>query len=101
RRFRFGLFYQAEDGIRVRNVTGVQTCALPISNNGRKLSSNSLNNEVAIFFISEGRAANTSCFHLLNSPSVRSLTCAIFKPPANCFNNSGFNRVPWQTGHVE
>src|SRR5437868_14260859 len=23
-------FYQAEDGIRVRNVTGVQTCALPI-----------------------------------------------------------------------
>src|SRR5699024_12146136 len=25
-------FFQAEDGIRVRNVTGVQTCALPISN---------------------------------------------------------------------
>src|SRR5699024_11959053 len=24
------LFFQAEDGIRVRNVTGVQTCALPI-----------------------------------------------------------------------
>src|SRR5207249_6431907 len=24
-------FLQAEDGIRVRNVTGVQTCALPIS----------------------------------------------------------------------
>src|SRR5699024_12196521 len=24
-------FYQAEDGIRDRNVTGVQTCALPIS----------------------------------------------------------------------
>ena len=23
-------FFQAEDGIRVRNVTGVQTCALPI-----------------------------------------------------------------------
>src|SRR5699024_11235979 len=23
-------FYQAEDGIRYRNVTGVQTCALPI-----------------------------------------------------------------------
>src|SRR5699024_11650512 len=28
--FRF-LFFQAEDGIRYRNVTGVQTCALPIS----------------------------------------------------------------------
>src|SRR5699024_7017429 len=26
------IFFQAEDGIRARNVTGVQTCALPISN---------------------------------------------------------------------
>src|SRR5699024_11344709 len=26
-------FFQAEDGIRDRNVTGVQTCALPISGN--------------------------------------------------------------------
>src|SRR5207249_6517952 len=26
-------FFQAEDGIRDRNVTGVQTCALPISKN--------------------------------------------------------------------
>src|SRR5699024_2858470 len=29
-------FFQAEDGIRDRNVTGVQTCALPISANLRK-----------------------------------------------------------------
>src|SRR5699024_11705503 len=28
--------FQAEDGIRDRNVTGVQTCALPISTPGRK-----------------------------------------------------------------
>src|SRR5207249_9671646 len=27
-------FFQAEDGIRDRNVTGVQTCALPISGTG-------------------------------------------------------------------
>src|SRR5699024_11984114 len=27
----FVCFFQAEDGIRDRNVTGVQTCALPIS----------------------------------------------------------------------
>src|SRR5437773_3710612 len=27
-------FFQAEDGIRDRDVTGVQTCALPISNSG-------------------------------------------------------------------
>src|SRR5207249_5915660 len=26
----FDFFFQAEDGIRDRNVTGVQTCALPI-----------------------------------------------------------------------
>src|SRR5438067_10097303 len=28
-------FFQAEDGIRDRNVTGVQTCALPIFPQGR------------------------------------------------------------------
>src|SRR5699024_11561021 len=28
----FRFFFQAEDGIRDRNVTGVQTCALPILN---------------------------------------------------------------------
>src|SRR5699024_11493638 len=32
RLFCFLFFFQAEDGIRDRNVTGVQTCALPISN---------------------------------------------------------------------
>src|SRR5207249_2634697 len=31
----FFFFFQAEDGIRDRNVTGVQTCALPICNLGR------------------------------------------------------------------
>src|SRR5699024_4195629 len=29
------VYFQAEDGIRVRNVTGVQTCALPISPTSR------------------------------------------------------------------
>src|SRR5262249_59199539 len=29
--FFFGFFFQAEDGIRDWSVTGVQTCALPIS----------------------------------------------------------------------
>src|SRR5207249_5796052 len=31
-------FFQAEDGIRDRNVTGVQTCALPISPSLRHVS---------------------------------------------------------------
>src|SRR5437868_14422962 len=30
-------FFQAEDGIRDRNVTGVQTCALPICGQGTRL----------------------------------------------------------------
>src|SRR6266540_7045671 len=30
----FFFFFQAEDGIRVRDVTGVQTCALPIYRGG-------------------------------------------------------------------
>src|SRR5699024_12152576 len=32
-------FFQAEDGIRDRNVTGVQTCALPIWGHGWRLRS--------------------------------------------------------------
>src|SRR5437667_8139889 len=32
--FFFCFFFQAEDGIRDRDVTGVQTCALPISRPG-------------------------------------------------------------------
>src|SRR5699024_12170026 len=35
-------FFQAEDGIRARNVTGVQTCALPISTPATKPASNLL-----------------------------------------------------------
>src|SRR3989454_9411722 len=34
-RFLFFFFFQAEDGIRDYKVTGVQTCALPISTPGR------------------------------------------------------------------
>src|SRR5690625_3084541 len=33
RHFSYDFFFQAEDGIRDGHVTGVQTCALPISNN--------------------------------------------------------------------
>src|SRR5689334_23740183 len=36
-RFFFFFFFQAEDGIRDGTVTGVQTCALPISGNARQV----------------------------------------------------------------
>src|SRR2546426_3768837 len=34
----FFFFFQAEDGIRDYKVTGVQTCALPISRDGHRLA---------------------------------------------------------------
>src|SRR5699024_11427678 len=40
-------FFQAEDGIRVRNVTGVQTCALPISTPAPRLYTRGLEVEVS------------------------------------------------------
>src|SRR5699024_11326356 len=45
-------FFQAEDGIRDRNVTGVQTCALPISELGGDPASVLL----VLFFVIAGMA---------------------------------------------
>src|SRR5690606_40689175 len=39
--FYFLFFFQAEDGIRDFHVTGVQTCALPISDHQRRVRSSS------------------------------------------------------------
>src|SRR5437773_3622069 len=44
-------FFQAEDGIRDRDVTGVQTCALPISETYLKRSSFHPGQEYAISFV--------------------------------------------------
>src|SRR2546425_9624340 len=44
---RIGFFFQAEDGIRDKLVTGVQTCALPILD--------------AVLLMGEVRAAHASC----------------------------------------
>src|SRR6266704_6617613 len=41
-------FFQAEDGIRDRNVTGVQTCALPISTNRRTPASRAAARSVSV-----------------------------------------------------
>src|SRR5438067_9525118 len=40
-------FFQAEDGIRGRNVTGVQTCALPIYNRRLAILASSRRNDPA------------------------------------------------------
>src|SRR5206468_6405247 len=52
RRSEFFFFFQAEDGIRDLIVTGVQTCALPISRGG-----------VPAFALRDGRQANPAPPH--------------------------------------
>src|SRR2546425_4127789 len=52
----FFFFFQAEDGIRDKLVTGVQTCALPISYTSRPLRSSS-----AVARRAPGSAGHVSC----------------------------------------
>src|SRR5699024_12029356 len=58
-------FFQAEDGIRDRNVTGVQTCALPISNTcGRTMNTRPGPSAASIFseaMRSEERRVGKEC----------------------------------------
>src|SRR5437868_9510813 len=58
-------FFQAEDGIRYRNVTGVQTCALPISRerSSRHLGRLARPDEIAsaVIFRSEERRVGKEC----------------------------------------
>src|SRR5207249_8945769 len=69
--FFFFFFFQAEDGIRDRNVTGVQTCALPIYRLGRVGWKDDPHFEpgafAAIYSASAGipRRINTLCNRLL------------------------------------
>src|SRR5688500_2565879 len=60
------VFFQAEDGIRDYKVTGVQTCALPISSLARLAcsvdSTFCRSNSVSMIFVSpETRSMSTSC----------------------------------------
>src|SRR5699024_12218027 len=49
----FFFFFQAEDGIRDRNVTGVQTCALPILPAHHRPKRRQSSQRVCGFFLSE------------------------------------------------
>src|SRR2546423_15639751 len=49
-----GFFFQAEDGIRDKLVTGVQTCALPISSGGQVTYANATQTDVARFTDADG-----------------------------------------------
>src|SRR5690349_3256042 len=80
-------FFQAEDGIRDLYVTGVQTCALPISNCLRKLSTTCLSSDTSLLrsatsfsscarrspsgkTVAEGREAGAAS-HPLTSPASK------------------------------
>src|SRR5438067_13872671 len=58
-------FFQAEDGIRDRNVTGVQTCALPIfksvafSADGKRIVSGSWDKSVKVWDADKGQEVRT------------------------------------------
>src|ERR1017187_10626994 len=55
---KYVFFFQAEDGIRVTSVTGVQTCALPIcvafSADGRRLATAELRGVVQVYALDIG-----------------------------------------------
>src|SRR5699024_12799093 len=61
----FVFFFQAEDGIRDRNVTGVQTCALPISAAALR--------EMEKVFAEEG--IETEILHIGNKPIRGCIAC--------------------------
>src|SRR5207248_8530126 len=67
-------FFQAEDGIRDRTVTGVQTCALPISGeNGRSGSVGIAVRQAA----DRGRhPRRQSVFHYSAGPPAAALSCS-------------------------
>src|SRR5436305_5169791 len=54
----FFFFFQAEDGIRDADVTGVQTCALPIS------SGEDLSVAPGVVHVSRGEVALLPCLHV-------------------------------------
>src|SRR5437762_9863642 len=55
--YMFFFFFQAEDGIRDTSVTGVQTCALPISLVRSYLKAHDLTSVDDVWFVFYGRVA--------------------------------------------
>src|SRR5690625_7636435 len=75
-----GIFFQAEDGIRDGHVTGVQTCALPISN------------ESIHEWLEEKNLYWADDFHIANSMVVSTLKSFVANSKVN-FNRSEERRV--------
>src|SRR5207253_8039691 len=75
-------FFQAEDGIRDGHVTGVQTCALPIS----------LTRNISLFCGGESFPARGSTAFASSSIAPMGLLTSLVR---NCFARSGPILWPW------
>src|SRR5690349_22280541 len=79
----FFFFFQAEDGIRDLYVTGVQTCALPISHRAAFYTSGRASNEAAFLYQLFVRMYGTNNFpdrseeHTSELQSRRDLVCRL------------------------
>src|SRR5256885_10584811 len=85
----FVFFFQAEDGIRDYKVTGVQTCALPISNGPAPQLANAEPRQLLILLTPHGDRKSTrlNSSHLVISYAVFCLKkkkCRIHESVARC-----------------
>src|SRR6266511_2804425 len=80
----FFFFFQAEDGIRDFHVTGVQTCALPISNargaRGEELPANGPRCGASLLFDRQASAASGIDRARLKAAAVRGRPCSRTRP---------------------
>src|SRR5699024_11273872 len=67
------LFFQAEDGIRDRNVTGVQTCALPIYYLAESIAQNSNPERTTVFAYALGFTQHTLGAQFIRTAAILQL----------------------------
>src|SRR5699024_9342584 len=79
----FCFFFQAEDGIRDRNVTGVQTCALPISSPSSRLRASRAFASLASRPLKRAVVRCRSRRLPFLFCAIRSLLSAVFRPPVH------------------
>src|SRR5699024_2711948 len=78
-------FFQAEDGIRDRNVTGVQTCALPICPAGER----AINSASTV--ITRGGIRSTPNEPPTTAPSIVSRSSGVESSPSTCIGHTPAN----------
>src|SRR5260370_12096439 len=84
----FFFFFQAEDGIRDSSVTGVQTCALPISSSVLAELAGWLEASMAVSVSNTGRTARAS-----SQPASSASTLDAASRPRFAVRGSGERRV--------